>query len=341
MTVGVVLGLVAAGLYLLTQDGLSLSAVMTAIRRADPMWLAVAFAGAVACYPGYAVLYQALVRVQAGPQVGLWVALRLAVAVFGASVIATAAGRLGVEYWSLRKMREPSAAAWARVIALNTTAWAVLTAVTAVAAVVLLAGGRAPLALELAWIAALPLCTPAAVYLATRSSPRAASEDGGRLQLLLATVVRSLRLVGSLAAERARGWRAVGGAIVFWAGECLVLWAALRAFGVHLGWAQLVVGYTTGYLATMLPLPAGGIGGVETAAVFGLTLVGAPAGPALLAVLVQRLCTYWLPLAAAMIASGVIRRLPRQLAAVPRPGVSRSVALRREAPFSAGAVRSG
>jgi uncharacterized membrane protein YbhN (UPF0104 family) len=97
------------------------------------------------------------------------------------------------------------------------------------------------------------------------------------------------------------------------------VWTALHAFGVEIGYASLVVGYATGYASTMLPLPAGGVGGVDAASTYALTLVGVPLGPALLATLVQRLCTYWLPLAIALLAARSLKGLGAELAAVPRP----------------------
>jgi uncharacterized membrane protein YbhN (UPF0104 family) len=86
----------------------------------------------------------------------------------------------------------------------------------------------------------------------------------------------------------------------------------------------LVVGYATGYVSTMLPLPAGGIGGVDAASTFALTLVGVPLGPALLAVVVQRMFSYWLPLAVAIAGAHFIRGLGRELAAVPRAAPART-----------------
>jgi uncharacterized membrane protein YbhN (UPF0104 family) len=316
--------LVGAGVYLLAREGVSVAALAAVARRADVRWLALAVAFAAACYPGYALLYQAVARLRDGPRIGLWLTLRLTVAVFGASVIATAAGRLGVEYWSLRKMDLEPAGAWARVIALNTAASAVLAAVAAAGATVLLAGGRrVPLALALAWILALPICGAAAVWLATGRRRRAVLGRDGRLWSLAALIVHALVLVGSLGGERRGGCRGLCGALLYWASECLVMWAALRAFGIHIGAAALVVGYATGYVSTMLPLPAGGVGGVEAASVLGLTLVGVPVRPALLAVLVQRVCTYWLPLAAAILSAPLIRRLAQELAAADRPAAAR------------------
>jgi uncharacterized protein (TIRG00374 family) len=131
-------------------------------------------------------------------------------------------------------------------------------------------------------------------------------------------------LVRSVTARRPLRARGVGGGLLYWGAELLVLWAALRAFGITLGPAALVVGYATGYVSTMLPLPAGGVGGVDAASTYALTLVGVPLGPALLAVVVQRLFSYWLPLALAIVGGHFIRELGRELGAVPRATPART-----------------
>ena len=107
--------------------------------------------------------------------------------------------------------------------------------------------------------------------------------------------------------------RAVGGAALFWAGELLCAWAALRAFGTQIGVAPLVLGYTTGYVATGLPLPFGGAGGVDAALTGGFVLAGAPLGSALLGAVTFRIFSFWLPAVGAIMsvltAHGLTRRL--------------------------------
>jgi uncharacterized membrane protein YbhN (UPF0104 family) len=320
-----VAALLGAGLWLLIGQGTISAHVVDAFRRADPWWLGLALLGAAATYIGYALLYQAVVQVESGPRPPLGVALRLTIAVFGTSVIATAAGRLGGEYWSLRRMRESPPLAWSRVLALNTAAWAVLAAATALAALALLAGaGSASVAVELAWVIVVPACVAPAVYLSSPRRRRLAEDRGGRIRRTAAAVVRALALLRTLGSDRPVRARGLTGALVYWFGELLVTWAALRAFGITLGPAALIVGYATGYVSTMLPLPVGGVGGVDAATTYALTLVGVPVGPALLAAVVQRLFSYWLPLAVAITSGHFIRHLGRDLAAVTRPAAART-----------------
>ena len=48
------------------------------------------------------------------------------------------------------------------------------------------------------------------------------------------------------------------------------------------------------FIAAASPTP-GGLGAIEAATIAGLTGIGIPSGPAVSAVLIYRLATYWLP----------------------------------------------
>jgi uncharacterized membrane protein YbhN (UPF0104 family) len=321
----IVTALVGIGVWLLIGQAASYQRLQHAISHARAPWLAASLAAAIVGYLGYALLYQAVARIADGPRPPLWLMLRLAVAVFGASVIATSAGRLGGEYWSLRRRRERPPQAWSRVLAINTAAWAILAALASIAAALLLAGvgRRAPLGVELVWLLLPAACALPAVYLSSPARQGLTEDRGSRVRRTFATVVRALVLLRLMSVRRRALMRGLPGGLIYWAAELLTMWTALRAFGVELGYGALVVGYATGYASTMLPLPAGGVGGVDAATTYALTLVGVPLGPALLATLVQRLCTYWLPLGIAALAAPSLKRLGEDLAAVPRPSPAR------------------
>jgi hypothetical protein len=190
----------------------------------------------------------------------------------------------------------------------------------------------------------LPLCTIPAMALTSPARGRLAEDRGGAARRMFAASLRGLVLLRRLATERRVLSRAGIGALIYWVGELLTVWSALRAFGVNLGIAPLIVGYATGYASTMLPLPAGGAGSVDAASTYALTLVGVPLGPALLATVVQRVCTYWLPLAIALLGARSLKRLPGDLAAVAaaseeRPE-SRQPATRQDPPLARGRLRS-
>jgi uncharacterized membrane protein YbhN (UPF0104 family) len=75
----------------------------------------------------------------------------------------------------------------------------------------------------------------------------------------------------------------------------------------------LVLAYTTAYAVTSLPLPAGGAGGVEAGLAFSLKAIGVPLASALLATLVYRFFTLWLPIALAAVAVPQVKRLAEEL----------------------------
>jgi uncharacterized membrane protein YbhN (UPF0104 family) len=85
------------------------------------------------------------------------------------------------------------------------------------------------------------------------------------------------------------------GAVLFWGCQILVLWAAFRAFGAAPPWAVLVQAFFVGMLGNLLPMP-GGVGGVEGGMIASLVAFGVDGGLAVVAVLVYRAFTFWLPL---------------------------------------------
>jgi uncharacterized membrane protein YbhN (UPF0104 family) len=129
-------------------------------------------------------------------------------------------------------------------------------------------------------------------------------------------------IVRHLLAEPRRNWGALLGYPIYWGGDILTLYAALRAFGVHPSVAALVLAYTTAYVVTALPLPAGGAGGIEAGVAFSLNAVGIPLAQALLATLVYRVFTLWLPIGPALLALTQVRRLDEELPEVPHASTS-------------------
>jgi hypothetical protein len=319
MVLGVLL---AAGVWFAIGQVATYPRLFHALQRAHAGWLLLAFVGTVLGYVGYSLLYRVFSEVEHGPRPSPRIALRLSVAIFGAAVIATSAGRLGAEYWSLRRMGQRPAAAWLRVLSLNTASWAVLAALGAIGAAGLLLGPGpgAPFGLELTWLSALPLCCLPALYLSSPGRRRLAEDRGSRIRRLAASVVRALVLLRLVTRRRPLLTRSLVGALLYWGGELVIAWAALRALGLEVGPWALVIGYATGFASTMLPLPAGGAGGVDAASTYAWTLVGIPLGPALLVTVIQRLFSYWIPIVVAGLGVRSITRLGQDLAFVTSPG---------------------
>lgn len=76
-----------------------------------------------------------------------------------------------------------------------------------------------------------------------------------------------------------------------------------------------MLAYATGYAVTILPLPAGGTGGVEAATTYALHLLGIPLAVALPAVVLYRVVNFWLPILPAAAVLPTLRRLEGQLRA--------------------------
>ena len=91
------------------------------------------------------------------------------------------------------------------------------------------------------------------------------------------------------------------GAVLFWAFQIAVLYAAFRAFGDAPPLAVLIQAFFVGMLGNLLPIP-GGVGGVEGGMIGAFAAFGVDAGLAVVAVLVFRAMTFWLPLLPGVIA---------------------------------------
>jgi undecaprenyl-diphosphatase len=119
----------------------------------------------------------------------------------------------------------------------------------------------------------------------------------------------------SAAASLSRVARSPGKMIMLFGGSALVtlayagaLAASLEAFGGGPGLVVTTAVYLgASALAAAAPSP-GGLGAIEAALVAGLTGVGMAAGPAVSAVLLYRLATYWLPIAPGWLSWRVMQR---------------------------------
>jgi uncharacterized membrane protein YbhN (UPF0104 family) len=315
--------------------------VTEALKQADPVWFPVCLGGELVAYAGYIAAYRDVARAERGPMLGIWTTTRIVVIGFGAVIIGSSAGTIGIDYWALNRAGERPHNAVRRVLGVYTLQWFVLALLAFAAAVLSVVGPwNVPRWMEAAWLVAVPLCTAAAIWV---SSPR----RGERISSLPRDPVRLERNPRTWPrwlwhAARAGFSDAVGGVVlvrrllgrplrhpaallgfpVYWAGDVLTLYAALRAFGVHPPFVPLVLAYSTGFIMTALPLPAGGSGGVEAGLTFSLHAVGIPIAPALLATLVYRVFTLWLPVIPTLALLPQVRVLDHELPLVPRAQAS-------------------
>lgn len=289
--------------------------LVRAAGKANQWWFPVCLAGELFAYVGYILAYRDVARADGGPTLGLWSIVRVVVIGFGAMFLGASVGGLAVDYWALRQAGAPRHEATRRVLALNTLEWAMLAAAACVcgALVLLGVGHGAPAGVSVTWLVIVPACVAAAIWttqssrverLTTAPSPRTGTGLAGRLWHLVrsafADAIGGVALVRHILAHPARYPAAIVGYPIYWFGDLLTLAAALRAFGAHIDPASLVLGYATGYVATGIPLPLGGAGGIDASLALSLRLVGVPLVPAVLGTLVYRGFSFWLPILPAL-----------------------------------------
>ena len=141
-------------------------------------------------------------------------------------------------------------------------------------------------------------------------APRRAASAGSREQLAQAPAATSAGIRDAIAHLRSRD-PALLGAVLFWAFQIAVLWAAFHAFGDAPPLAVLVQGFFVGMLGNLLPMP-GGVGGVEGGMIGAFAAFGVDCGLAVVAVLVYRAFTFWLPLLPGVIAYFRLRQHGRR-----------------------------
>jgi uncharacterized protein (TIRG00374 family) len=96
--------------------------------------------------------------------------------------------------------------------------------------------------------------------------------------------------------------------------DFLALYVALLAVGSHVDPVLVLLAFVAGSALAMIPITPGGLGFVEAGLTGVLTLAGVTPEHAVLAVLLYRLFSYWLPLPAGLVASILFRRRHRAFA---------------------------
>lgn len=260
------------------------------LKQASPGWIAagialelIACAGFAACfwgtfsYPPHHVSRRRAAEISLGE-----------LAAF--ALVPTGVAAPLIRFWALHRGGVPL-----RTIGVRSVVHAILLNIPYVAvalvlgmgAVVNAGPGDAPTALALAPVGVV-LGSVALAALLTRvsrkSSLQRAKRGWRKIAAELATIVPDgLRDTPG----RARHPSTIGGAVIWWAGDCAVLWAAFEAVGAPPPIAVLVLGYMLGQLGSALPLP-GGVGGVEPVMLGVFTASGVDAGAGTAAIVVYR-----------------------------------------------------
>jgi uncharacterized membrane protein YbhN (UPF0104 family) len=286
------------------------------LQGASPGWLVLCGVGEALAYAGFIVSYRAVAQMSGGPRLPAFVAARVVGLSFGAFSVATTVGGLTVDFWALREAGEPPDRAGARVIALETLRWALLGIATWIASVLVLSGilNGPSWPAPTAWLVVVPLCVAGGAWISAPKRRSRFINAKSRIRRALGVAVAALALLRELmSGPSGLRLRAIAGGAVYWAGDILCAWSALRSFGAGVSLVPLLIGYTTGYVAEALPLPAGGSGGLEAAMTGGFVLAGAPLSGALLGAITFRVFTFWLPAIPALVSVLTVRSLRHRL----------------------------
>jgi uncharacterized membrane protein YbhN (UPF0104 family) len=306
-------------LYFLVPQLAGLEDTWHRIEDGRPVWTGAALLLTLGMFGGYVAMFRGVFG-RAATQIGWKASYQITMAGLAASRLFAAggAGGLVLTAWALRRsgMRK-------RAVADKTISFLVLTYLPYVFAVVVcgfglhwgLFGGEDPFSLTFvpAVVGVLLLGGVLAVaFIPTdlQRRMRGLAREGrlGRLtqQLAVAPASTSAGVRDALDHLRSRD-PALLGAVLFWAFQIAVLWAAFHAFGDSPPLAVLVQAFFLGMLGNLLPMP-GGVGGVEGGMVGALSAFGVDFELALVAVLVFRGFTFWLPLIPGVIAYFRLRR---------------------------------
>lgn len=296
--------------------------MLDALHAAEKGWFPLCLAAEAVSYLGYVLAFRDTVRVEGGPRLSFLLSARVVLLSFGAFVVATVGG-LAVTGIALQRAGASRAEAFARVLALNTLTYGVLGALGFAGALAVIAGAGdgAPLGMTLPWLVVIPLFLALALLVSApgRAARLMRAPEGGGARTLprraFPAAVTGVFLVRRLLGRPRACTAGAIGAPLYWAADVLCLWAALQAFGADVSLAPLVLAYATGYVVAILPLPAGGAGGVDAAMTFALHAVGVNLAPALLAVFTYRFFKFWLPMLAALAVLPTLRRIRADLQA--------------------------
>lgn len=315
--------LIAVGVGILIARAAGFAEVRDTLGSADSAWFVVCLLAQAAALWGYAAIYREAFRWHGGPEPGLGLsALVMFAGIGGTRVVAGgAAGALAVAYWCFRRASFSTREALVRVLGFNTLFYVLFGVGAWVAALLATMGvlGEAPLALTIPWLLLVPACFAAARYVTQPVRVgRLTTFSGSLPRRALAYAIAGTAWAREVLVHP-QGRRALGASAVYWTGNVVCLWAALHSVGESLPVAELTLAFATGQVAMLLPLPLGGVGGVDAALTYALTAVGTPLAPALVAVAVYRLFAFWIPTVPALAALALLPRAGRGLEQAAEP----------------------
>jgi uncharacterized protein (TIRG00374 family) len=293
------------------------------VKTGAPGWLVVAGLLEVVSFGGYVLLFRT-VFVRGYDRIGWSVSYQITMASLAATRLFASAGAGGVVLtaWALRRSGMGRRLVACRMIAFLVLLYAVFMGSLVIFGVGLrthLFSGSAPFALTV-----IPAIFGASVIVIALAMAFLPADFERRLGRWASgshkRVARVARAVATVPASFASGVRTaiklvrehhwgVLGAVVWWGFDIGTLWASFHAFGGSgiPTFPVIVLGYFIGQLGNLLPLP-GGIGGVDGGMIGAFIAFGVPGGLAVVAVLVYRGFSFWLPTIPGIVAYLQLRR---------------------------------
>jgi uncharacterized protein (TIRG00374 family) len=351
---GLVVLALLIGIYFLFPRLVGLGDSLSRLGEAEAAWIAVAIGFEIVAVVTYIAMFKAVVggsalRLDWRETYDINMAGLAATRIFSAG----GAGGIALTYWALRKagMRRHEVAR--RMVAFLTLQYVFYPLALIIFGVLLRTGvmpGKASVELTIipAGVAGLilifgllatlipPDLGPRLAAHAHRQRSRALADKLARVP---ATVGEGVRFGFGLLIHPRRGGLAVIGAAGYWAANIGILWAAFKAFGVHIPLAVVVQGFFLGMVGNLFPLAPAGVGAVDAGMIGAFVLFGIPEGTVFPAILIYRLVAFWLPIPLGVVAFFQLRKravqweedgLPiergRHLKEVPTPAESGKVA---------------
>jgi uncharacterized membrane protein YbhN (UPF0104 family) len=255
------------------------AAVWRALTNIQPEWLALVIPGQLLALIGYTAAYRPLVGSNDGPELSAGRAFRLVAVGFGLPALR---GGFALDKQAVERLGAREREAAVCVLGLGALEYAVIAPIAWGCALALLLQGRYE-SVTLPWVIGVPVGTIVALW-ALRHRP----QKDGRLREAWRRALDGLAVLGPMLRRPHRWWGAWLGMLLYWTGDAVAMWAALRAFGVDQPFDIVVLGLATGWAATRRTLPLAGAGATEALMPLAYRWLGVPLAPALCAVVAYR-----------------------------------------------------
>jgi uncharacterized protein (TIRG00374 family) len=292
-------------------------------KTGEPGWLIAAGGLEIISFGGYILLFRT-VFVRGYDRIDWSASYQITMASLAATRLFASAGAGGVVLtaWALRRSGMGRRLVACRMIAFLVLLYAVFMASLVIFGLGLRVGifnGSAPFAVTVipAIFGAAVISIAMALAFVPADFERRLDRWAGGSHESVAKIARALATVPASFASgvrtaiklvRERHWGVLG-AIIWWFFDIGTLWASFHAFGGPgiPTFPVIVVAYFCGQLGNLLPLP-GGIGGVDGGMIGAFIAFGVPGGLAVVAVLVYRGFSFWIPTIPGIIAYLQLRR---------------------------------